>query len=189
MSSSDHIISFDTALSQPYAIWSDILGVCHLLNAAHLLVNEDDFRDAGLSRKQARIKDPVAYPPDESSQFSTLAKMHQRETDLYRALLSAIIKHLKIVLPDVYSECIAACGGLQHLHKLTLPAISTRLIAEVAVTKDSRQVELLAALTDEGLQLGDTAPIRALQGRMLQLTSELTDTGYNLPDADYLRRV
>jgi hypothetical protein len=50
-------------------------------------------------------------------------------------------------------------------------------------------VELLAALTDEAITLTDTAPIRALQGRVSLLSSELSATGYNMPVEDFLRRV
>ena len=187
--SSDIPFKFDTTISSPAAVWDHYISQAHLRGVGYLLVEVADFAAVNLDAEVARFEDPITNPPQEAAHFQVLAKSYQRERDMMRALMMAILEHLDIVLPDVYTDCITACGGQAKFHTLTIPQITTILRAEIAVTDEANQVSTLATLANEGINTSDPSPCRALEARVLLLIIELGRTNYVHPASDLLRLV
>lgn len=190
MSSSDkNSITFDGTLTEPSAIWADIIGEAHLRGYAHLLVKQSEFAAVGLDEAVEPAKDPLTDPPEEAGMIPLIAKKYQREIDQTRELKMALLAHLKATLPDVHMDCMTKCGGSLKLHKLKVYHITTILRAEIAQTNEGSQVKTIDLLTSEAICLTDISPLRALESRILLFIIELKRTGYVLPPADLLRRI
>jgi hypothetical protein len=189
-SSNDAPWNFDTStLRNPAAIMNYVISQTQLRGAAHLLVDLADFAVVGLERETPLFKDPTLNPPDNDAHLPILAKAYLRECDMERGLKEALLKYLQEVLPDVYDDCVTECGGIQNFHKLKLPTITRLMRAEIAVTDDASQVSTLLALTNEGIQLTDKSPLRALRVRVMALLVELKRAGYDIAAPEFLRRV
>ena len=189
-SSTDVPFDFDTSLTNAATIWTHIIAECHLRGCAFLLVDVADFALVHLPAEVLRRRrDPTLHPPDNEAHFAVLARAYARECDLTRALKLALLKYLETASPDVYTDCLTLCGGAAKFHTLTIPQITDALRAEIVITDEGSQVTTLATLTNEGINLTDPSPLRALEARVLLLIIELGRTGYVLPAADLLRRV
>jgi hypothetical protein len=189
MSSSNTVFTFDANLTEPSAIWSNIVGETHMLTLAHLLVKPGDHESVNLEAAGPKFKDPFSTPPENEAHFSFFAKAFQREQDDLVTLKGALLKHMKIVQPNVYTDCITKCGGPEHLHKLKVYHITKILRAEIEATDEGSQVATLARLTAEAISFSDDSPLRALESRILLIIIELGRTEYELPRADLLRRI
>lgn len=187
-SKSDLTFAFAT-LVEASEIWDNIVYEAHLYDAAHLLVARDEYELVGLDTAVPEVLNPQTHPPTDPAQYSTRAKLWQQEVTMTRDLRIALLRHLAVVLPDVYMDCLADCGGPQHLHALKLPHISSMILAEIAVTNESTQVATLAKLEAEGIDLQNPAPLRALESRVRLLLLDLAKTGFTVPSAELLRRV